>query len=680
LTTLSGVPANSTDLGTFTGTTISDNVTNKVAMQELETEVETKAADADLTAHTSATSGVHGVTGDVVGTTDAQDVSNKAIIDPSRLDVKKDTEANLVIYAGTATNGQLCFATDTKEMFQVIDSALQPVGSGGGAEVPSTYKLFNAEDEDVTGFTNISINSTSPLNGEFDYSVDSYPAAFPDVSTFPRNLGKKHTLTIQYSITSGTAKIAVGGGGMASAVEAEIDNTSKEVVIEYTPLTSADLTLDITDVSSATGLKLDDLEFSDAPARVKNFINISDWEDYTPTTQGFGSVTVMSASWRRVGDSIEVSVGFIAGTVDGSQAQVSLPNGLTIGKLPNNFNRTVGSAISENVSGTNFRTSVLGNSGNTFFNFGQRTNGASPTSVATGSAVAANSGSFSFKATVPIEGWVSQSEGTVYANQITSGELENNFSANIANNGSASITSQNQTFIDSIVRNSAGNVTVNFVPGFFTEIPSIELTATNSEFLNASVSSAGVTTSGFTCRLIDHTDGVSTDGNFSILASRQGSDYKDLVRDVTLILESDQEFSKTAYINVATAPQYYDAVVATTAYKTRTLNSVVGDTEIMSVNSNQLTLPKGKYLLEIPVSGFDGTQWVSLQVYSVTDAGVFETFTEVSYSDFAVTAYNNVKTTIDITEDKVFEFRTKADVATGNEFISRIKVTRVLKR
>jgi len=43
LVTLSGVPANSTDLGTFTGTTIPDNSDNKEALQALETRIELAA-------------------------------------------------------------------------------------------------------------------------------------------------------------------------------------------------------------------------------------------------------------------------------------------------------------------------------------------------------------------------------------------------------------------------------------------------------------------------------------------------------------------------------------------------------------------------------------------------------------------------------------------------------------
>ncbi len=48
LATLTGVPLNSTSLGTFTGTTISDNVAIKNALQELETAVETKATQNDV--------------------------------------------------------------------------------------------------------------------------------------------------------------------------------------------------------------------------------------------------------------------------------------------------------------------------------------------------------------------------------------------------------------------------------------------------------------------------------------------------------------------------------------------------------------------------------------------------------------------------------------------------------
>ncbi len=81
-----------------------------------------------------------GLTGDlreVVTVSHTQNLTNKTltgstVVTPTRLDLKQDTESNLTTYATTATNGQLCFATDSKVAYQVIDGELVPLGAGGG--------------------------------------------------------------------------------------------------------------------------------------------------------------------------------------------------------------------------------------------------------------------------------------------------------------------------------------------------------------------------------------------------------------------------------------------------------------------------------------------------------------------------------------------------------------------
>lgn len=76
--------------------------------------------------------GETGTLKEIVDVSSTQSLSNKGIVSPSRLDVKKDTEANLTTYATTATDGQWCFATDTQTMYQVVGNELIPAGSGGG--------------------------------------------------------------------------------------------------------------------------------------------------------------------------------------------------------------------------------------------------------------------------------------------------------------------------------------------------------------------------------------------------------------------------------------------------------------------------------------------------------------------------------------------------------------------
>lgn len=244
LAVLSGVPIDSTDLGTFTGTTIPDNSTIKQALQALETSNETKASQSDfdllvgevnlkadeldLLAHTGASSGVHGVTGNVVGTTDSQTLSNKtltsptinggsvtnsSIVTPVRADVKQDTFVNLVTYASTATNGQLVFATDNKKMYQVIDGALQDVG-GGGQTLDNLFQL--TADEPVGDWTNLdggfSISKVNPIQGEASYVLEMtnlYSATHKVIPVDEVFRGKTLALTLNYTMTQGAARVSL---------------------------------------------------------------------------------------------------------------------------------------------------------------------------------------------------------------------------------------------------------------------------------------------------------------------------------------------------------------------------------------------------------------------------------------------------------------------------------------
>jgi len=128
--------------------------------------------------------------------------------------------------------------------------------------------------------------------------------------------------------------------------------------------------------------------------------NLTDWESYTPTTQGFGTPTISQAKWRRVGDSAQILATFTTGTPTAVEAQFSLPSGLTV---ENGLSQqSVGIGQRSNANGL---SSLIATGGDSFLNFNNYQGaGANPEN---GSSVVGSGEVFSFVVTVPIEGWSS---------------------------------------------------------------------------------------------------------------------------------------------------------------------------------------------------------------------------------------------------------------------------------
>lgn len=344
------------------------------AVNELQTDIDTRATDADLTSHTGASSGVHGVTGDVVGTTDTQTLTNKTITgasieDPTRLDIKKDTQSNLETYAITATNGQLVFATDTKLTYQIVDNALVAVGSGSGG---FNYFVDNSGAEaNVDGYTvyanttagtqpddfggtpdagfTLTRNTTDPLLGEADFLI-----------TKPASNVQGHGVYYQFTAENGHLASKLLFQTLADTVNLNDDDISIwlvsssdsfvadfNIISANNPDVSAGLPqimkqfqLDSSDTeyrlcihynstdTDAKTFRLDELKF--APSSVATSSVVTDWEDYVPVTQGFGTISGTQLKYKRQGDSLLIEGKFTMGTNTAVEARLNLPDGLTI--------------------------------------------------------------------------------------------------------------------------------------------------------------------------------------------------------------------------------------------------------------------------------------------------------------------------------------------------------------
>jgi hypothetical protein len=71
-------------------------------------------------------------------------------------------------------------------------------------------------------------------------------------------------------------------------------------------------------------------DFYYGPQKVVYGAPVTDWQSYTPTFTGFGTVSTQSFRYRRVGGSLEVQGRFTLGTSTATEARISLPSGLSV--------------------------------------------------------------------------------------------------------------------------------------------------------------------------------------------------------------------------------------------------------------------------------------------------------------------------------------------------------------
>ena len=104
------------------------------------------------------------------------------------------------------------------------------------------------------------------------------------------------------------------------------------------------------------------------PTNIGNGAIVTDWESYTPTTQGLGTISNVNLQWRRNGTNIEVVGDLTFGTVTAVEAQIGLPNNYTIAlggsgtKIVGHFLRDAGSVANPH--------HTLATNGDTYFNIG----------------------------------------------------------------------------------------------------------------------------------------------------------------------------------------------------------------------------------------------------------------------------------------------------------------------
>ena len=104
-------------------------------------------------------------------------------------------------------------------------------------------------------------------------------------------------------------------------------NFSKQSINFIIP-TSGSISLRIISGSASSSLNIDDCYLGLA-TNTSSTSQVTSWTAYTPTVQGFGTLTNVSVFYRIVGGNIEIQGKFQAGTVTASEGRIYLPTGYT---------------------------------------------------------------------------------------------------------------------------------------------------------------------------------------------------------------------------------------------------------------------------------------------------------------------------------------------------------------
>jgi hypothetical protein len=294
------------------------------------------------------------------------------------------TSAAGTLSASAVTSGALSGSTS-------LSLASSGATTAGDMLVSNAFTVDPAGQASVLAFSFYYQISSGAANGNFSgTSSNSYGIAIYDATN---NAWVQPAGVFNVVAASATTAITARATG---TFQLPITCTSARIAIFFPNASSGAITMLVDDVFVGPQVT------PQAPA-------ISDWQAYTPVTQGFGTISNVAVYWRRVGSDVQVRGSWTNGTTTATQAQIGLPSGLT--SLSDTSSLIIGTYARASSTASHGGL-ILKTNGATYVNMGPAdTFGSTANTSLTAANGNATSGTetISFEFFCPITGWSSNS-------------------------------------------------------------------------------------------------------------------------------------------------------------------------------------------------------------------------------------------------------------------------------